>query len=415
MAILGNRRDGSPTIINDDSTTSKLRHIPFTQQRFDENFLQELIRENPEILPISDIDDNFGPPISIGREVVVSSGYIDNLLISPQGNLTIVETKLWRNPEARRVVVGQIIDYAENVSKWTFDNLDKSVKEYSKQYNNSDDGVIEILRKVENIDASEEPDIIDNISRNLNKGRFLLLVVGDGIRESVEAMADYLQQTPQLQFTLALVELQVYEIGEEGQKPLLVIPQIVARTREVVRAVVKVEGAAVESIQVSVNTEEVDIPDREPGKRFTITEDEYNETLSERVNLEAVNIAKRIRTDAQNLGCFIDWKQGSYVVKLMDPGGSGQKLSIFVVPTNGRTYVTSELHNQLGMLSLPQEISHELATESAKLFKNCNEVTKHPGDWSRQVNLSEIDEHYDEFMSILEATVDKIRKASHVE
>lgn len=413
MTILGNRRDSRPILLNEKGAISQLKRISFTEKLFQEHFLQNLIRQNPEILPIAEIEPSFSPPISVGCEVETESGPMDNLLLSPRGNLTIVETKLWRNPEARREVVGQIIDYAKDVSKWTFEDLDRKVRDYQKQYHQSNEGVIEVLKKQEDIDESEVPVIIDNISQNLRKGRFLLLVVGDGIRESVEAMAEFLQQTPQLQFTLALVELQVYALGKEGEKPWLVVPQIIARTREITRAVVKVEGVAIESVQITLDTE-IETPGRQPGKRFTLTEEEYFKRLKDHVSPEEVEFTRRLITDAQDIGCLIDWKQGSFVVKLADPGGSGQKLSLFVVPTDGRAYVTSELHNQLHMLGLPEEISSELATESAKLFKDCRESTKYPGNWSRQVDLSEIREMYGQFMPILEGTVDRIKKASTV-
>ncbi|MFC1985430.1 hypothetical protein ACFLWC_00375 [Chloroflexota bacterium] len=413
MAILGNRRDSRPILLNETGVISQLKRIPFTEKLFQEHFLQNLIRENLEILPIAEIEPSFSPPISVGCEVDSGSGPMDNLLLSPRGNLTIVETKLWRNPEARREVVGQIIDYAKDVSKWTFEDLDRKVREYQKQYYHSYAGIIEVLKKQEDIDESEVPVIIDNISQNLQKGRFLLLVVGDGIRESVEAMAEFLQQTPQLQFTLALVELQVYSLDDNGEKPWLVIPQIIARTREITRAVVKVEGKAIESIQISLDTS-IETPDRQPGKRYTLTEEEYFNRLKDHVSPEDVEFAWRLIRDTQDIGCLIDWKQGSFVVKLADPGGSGQKLSLFVVPTDGRTYVTSELHNQLRILGLPEEISSEYAVESAKLFKDCRESTKNTGNWSKQVNLNEIREMYSQFMPILESTVEKIIKASTV-
>ena len=266
MAIFGNRRDSRPILLNEKGAISQLKRISFTEKLFQEHFLQKLIRENPEILPIAEIEPSFSPPISVGYEVDSGSGPMDNLLLSPQGNLTIVETKLWRNPEARREVVGQIIDYAKDVTKWTFEDLDRKVRDYQKQYHQSNEGVIEVLKKQEDIDESEVPVIIDNISQDLRKGRFLLLVVGDGIRASVEAMAEFLQQTPQLQFTLALVELQVYALGKEGEKPWLVVPQIIARTREITRAVVKVEGVAIESVQITLDTE-IETPGRKPVKK----------------------------------------------------------------------------------------------------------------------------------------------------
>ena len=41
--------------------------------------------------------------------------------MSAQGRLSIVECKLWRNPEARRAVVTQVLDYAEEIRTWSYD------------------------------------------------------------------------------------------------------------------------------------------------------------------------------------------------------------------------------------------------------------------------------------------------------
>lgn len=72
--------------------------------------------------------------ICIGREVAVGSGentgYIDNLYITPSGMIVIVETKLFRNQEARRTVIAQIIDYAKEVQKWDAEKLDKIAQGY---------------------------------------------------------------------------------------------------------------------------------------------------------------------------------------------------------------------------------------------------------------------------------------------
>lgn len=47
-----------------------------------------------------------------GTEVFVDAGPIDVLLLSSRGRIGIVETKLSYNPEKRRTVVAQVLDYA---------------------------------------------------------------------------------------------------------------------------------------------------------------------------------------------------------------------------------------------------------------------------------------------------------------
>jgi hypothetical protein len=56
-------------------------------------------------------------------ELPLPSGYLDNLLVKPLG-----ESKLWRNVEARREVVAQIIDYAKDLQTLTYDALESAIR-----------------------------------------------------------------------------------------------------------------------------------------------------------------------------------------------------------------------------------------------------------------------------------------------
>jgi hypothetical protein len=38
------------------------------------------------------------------------------------------EAKLWRNPEARRQVVGQVLDYAKELARWSYEELQGAVR-----------------------------------------------------------------------------------------------------------------------------------------------------------------------------------------------------------------------------------------------------------------------------------------------
>jgi len=408
MAILGNRKGGNPIVINSDGSRTIPRRIPLNEKKFEEGWLQGLIESNPELLPVAEIEPAFAPLVSIGREVETSAGYIDNLFLSPQGYLTIVETKLWRNPGARREVVAQIIDYAAQLSHWSYELLENKVREYNKQHRGSELGIIDSIRLIEDVEEGEGQTVVDTISRNLQRGRFLLLVVGDGIREDVESMADFLQQTPQLHFTLALVELQVYEAEAGGNKSLLVIPQIVARTREITRAVVRVEGKAIESVHVEVDTEiRTEKVERKLGMRFTLTEEDYFDSLSRHVDSKDVDFARELKEDMEKRGCIIDWKQGSFVVKFPDPGGSGEQLSMLVVPTHGHPNIRAELRDQLGRIGLPEQIAFDYFRESSELFGGNERILKFRG-----VTLKELRQQYGGFAAVVQKTIDKIKEAS---
>ena len=396
MITPGKRRTGIPLLQTSVGSIIRPKRISFTQKTFDEYRIQELIRVNPEILPVDEIESVFSPPISIGREVPTEAGFIDNLYLSSQGYLTIVETKLWRNPEARREVVGQIIDYAKEISKWSFKELDDQVRSYNQQYRKVSWGVLETIQQ-EQGEEVDEPFLVDSISRNLQQGRFLLLIVGDGIRESVEDIVDFLGQFPQLQFTLALVELQIYELNTNMDKSLLIIPQIVTRTREIIRAIVKIEAKEIGAINVNII---------EPVS--TDLEDLFFDSLSKVVNPELVTFTRSIIEGMETLDCTIEWGK-TLKVKLPDPKGSRQNFSLYYIYKDG-TMNTGPFAFQLAKLGISEQIGLDFVEQIASLFNT--KVSKDPTVLSRYIRLSELHQEYLSFRSIVEETIDKIKEAT---
>jgi hypothetical protein len=90
---------------------------------FDERFVQDIVFAHPDSLPIAEIDRAYEGLIPVCKELYTAGGYIDVLYVTPTGRLVILEAKLWRNPEARRKVVAQILDYAKELSSWSYEDL----------------------------------------------------------------------------------------------------------------------------------------------------------------------------------------------------------------------------------------------------------------------------------------------------
>lgn len=200
--------------------------------------IQEFVHSYPSCLPISEIDPMFVGPVAICRELATPAGAIDNFLVTPSGLPVLVECKLWRNPEGRREVVGQILDYSKELTKWSASDLQR---EASRRLGRKGNVLLDLVRE-----AGHDVDEImfnDALTFNLRRGRFLLLIVGDGIREGVEAIADYLQAHAGLHFTLGLVEMPIYA-APDGAK--LVVPRVLAKTQTIARTVISVpDGMAV--------------------------------------------------------------------------------------------------------------------------------------------------------------------------
>ncbi len=216
-----------------------------------EDDIQALVHAHPGALPISEIDPMFVGAIPICRELNTSAGPIDNFLVTPTGLPVLVECKLWRNPEGRREVVGQILDYAKELSRWSSSDLQREV---SIRLNNREGNPLLDLVKA-SCPEVDEIEFNDALTLNLRRGRFLLLIVGDGIRAGVEAIAEYLQAHAGLHFSLGLVEMPVY-ILPDGCR--LVVPRVLAKTTTIARNVVSVpDGYIVEDEEESVASFEI--------------------------------------------------------------------------------------------------------------------------------------------------------------
>ena len=218
----------------DGASAEILRRIPLgasvASGGVDESFLQDLLFRFPQTLPIAAIDAAYADPVPICRELSTRAGYVDALYVNSLGRLTLAEFKLWRNPQARREVIGQILDYTKELASWRYEDLQREV---SKARGTSGNVLYDLVRK--HAPDVNEADFVDNVTRHLKRGEFLLLIIGDGIREGVENIVDFVQRYTGLHFNLAVVEAALYRDGAER---LIVQPRVLARTEIMHRIVI---------------------------------------------------------------------------------------------------------------------------------------------------------------------------------
>ena len=194
-----------------------------------EAYIQQLIFAHPSLLPIAEIDRQFLDARPVAMEFSTPAGPIDIFLITPSGLPVIVECKLWRNPEGRREVVGQILDYAKTLTRFSSSDVEREARRHLGQGSM----LIDLVRS-----GGTEVDEIqfnDSLTQNLRRGRFLLLIIGDGIREGVEMIAEYLRQHAGLHFTLGLVEMPVFE-APDGSR--FIAPRVIAHTKLIEHVVI---------------------------------------------------------------------------------------------------------------------------------------------------------------------------------
>ncbi len=226
----------------DSSQPQTLGRIPLgtpaTGGGVDESRLRDLLFLHPQSLPIQAIDAAYGGAVAVCKELSTPAGRVDALYVNAHGRLTLTEFKLWRNPQARREVIGQILDYTQELASWGYEDLQREV---SKRLGKRGNVLYDLIRQVS--PETDEAAFVDNVERYLKRGEFLLLIVGDGIREGVGKIVDFVQRHSGLHFQLALVEAALYRDTDDR---ILVQPRVLART-EIVERIVIDSGAPIDA------------------------------------------------------------------------------------------------------------------------------------------------------------------------
>lgn len=194
----------------------------------DESWLQDTLFNHPELIPIEDIDPAFAPLVPLCKELRTLVGRIDAVFINERGRLTIVECKLWKNPQARREVVAQALDYVSALSEWSYADLQRQVSEALHRQGNI---LLEVVRgRVPT--GIREAEFVDAVSRSLREGRILVLLAGDGICEGIQSLTELVSRSATKAFKFGLIETAVYRFGKNR---FAIQPRVLAKTETLER------------------------------------------------------------------------------------------------------------------------------------------------------------------------------------
>ncbi|MCX6878066.1 MAG: DUF4268 domain-containing protein [Verrucomicrobia bacterium] len=244
-----------PILISSAGPNILLERVPLSgasgTSAYNEDWLQDLLYKHPESLPVAEINPSYAGLIPICREMLTPAGPIDVLYATREGRLAVLEAKLWRNPEARRKVIGQILDYAKELSHWTYETLDAAVRAARRRDQGTARSLFEIVR--EQHAELDEAQFIDSVSRSLRRGDLLLLIAGDGIRENVGAITNFIEDHGTLHFTFGLIEMAIYRMPDGMH---LVQPRVLAHSEVIRRIVVDVRGGQLDEADMESEDDE---------------------------------------------------------------------------------------------------------------------------------------------------------------
>ena len=397
-----NEKINKKPVLVSNGIVKKLNKILLNSNTFKESWLQEILYAEPSILPTNEIDSVYSNLIPVGREIPVPSGFIDNFYISSKGYLVIVETKLWRNPESRREVVGQILDYAKDIQQWDYENLNDIY------YKNNNKDLFDTFVEKGYYSKEDEADFIDMVTKNIANARFLLMIVGDGIREGVEKMVSFLNNNPTMHYKFALCELEVYEL-ENGER--LVIPNLTLKTNIIERGVLRIVNNNI-SYEESVEEQQEKQSSTDKSKYSSSNYLSLDEWLDQKLdNKDYENQIRELIQDIEDSNMFYTIGTSDLQIKLKLPQYN-KKMRIFMLFDGGKLvgFQPSEFYNYLEMYNYSKSIADELL-EGLKKYLSTNNQKHKPYENIRGYYYIEMKDFLDnksEILSLIEKFISNL-------
>jgi hypothetical protein len=294
---------------------------------------------------MEEIEPGFDPLISVCRELPTGHGPVDNLFMTPTGDIVILEAKLWRNPQARREVVAQALDYASCLFEMTYGEFERAALAADLGDRPRPKSLYELV-----VERGGVPEMtfVDAVSFNLRWGRLVVLVAGDGIRSETERLAASLQSHAGFHFTFALVELAVYRVPGEGD--LIVVPRTLAKTTMIERGIVRIhEGRPA-----------IGAPGTAPSPSRPFAGNITAEQFYDAMRLRDPHLPEALRgfiEKVKPLGVFPEFRR-SLMLRFEAPDSS--ILSLGTIYRNGEVW-TDSVHNSAVPVSLSRDYIEELA------------------------------------------------------
>lgn len=190
----------------------------------DEATLHELIKENPQFLPLS------GSPrlVVLGSEIQLGNGYADILAVESSGRPAIIEVKLERNPEARKAIVSQIIAYAAFLQGFSIEDLERGpLHRFLADAGHT--SIFDAVKAQDQEGAVDADSFTASLQDYLQRGNFRLVLVLDDVPTELERVVAYLDAITVQALTIDLITLKVYEVnGAQVALPQRVSPDLSA-------------------------------------------------------------------------------------------------------------------------------------------------------------------------------------------
>lgn len=330
--------------------------------------LQKLLLESPSLITIDEIREGVSPlAFAVSEFGLPGSGATDILAFSSDGDIAIIECKLATNPEIKRKVIGQILEYAAYLWQMSYEMVDNRIQKLKGK---------SLAELVENSVAGEwnEEQFRKGVKQSLLDGSFILIIVVDELNEELKRIIRYINECSESAFSLHALEMRRFQ----AEKIEVLVPHLYG----------------------------VSTKPPAGGKRRKWSEAEFFRVLEE-VEPNSVSIVRdlyewsRDVADRRWFGTGVE--TGSFTFHyLME----GKTISVFTIYTNGRLVLN------YGWLS--RKIDKETMEDFDERIHEIPTFSRIPHDFSKWPTIKVIDafgdpENIDRFKIVVKWLRDKLK------
>jgi hypothetical protein len=171
-----------------------------------ENELQKLLAESPALISISEIREDSAPLVAAIREVgLPGSGFTDILAFSPKGDVVVLECKLVANPEIKRKVIAQVLEYGAYLWGMSYEELNTLV------INRTNKNLAELVGEAAGDPEWDEEEFRSSVEENLRRGAFILIIAVDEMNDELSRTIRYLNTCGNPEFAFTALEMRRFQ------------------------------------------------------------------------------------------------------------------------------------------------------------------------------------------------------------
>ena len=182
----------------------------------DEKAMQKFIANNPESLGLVKYKTDLNLRIICREFSTLHGEYIDHIGVDQYGDIYIIETKFYANPDKRKVIA-QIIDYGATFwsNRKDFEDFEIKVNNWLKKERNTS-----LNEEIEKFGEDKFEDLKEKIVDNFSNSRFKFVIVMDEVDDKTKNIVGFL--TENSEFTIILIEFKHY--SHDGND--IIVPEL---------------------------------------------------------------------------------------------------------------------------------------------------------------------------------------------